>query len=288
MTVSRPQQANQLNFWNELSQLERSALKRTGNSRVVYNGDLLFQGSSAGLTIPLRGCWIRLQTRGNTTHRTVVDMAGPGNLASPLHALDPDCPLWLGQVGETQGVAIGRGHILEIPEDVIPVLLHDLPNVRWLVMRLVNAHLHLAIQMHASSRLDVRTRLARLLLYLRCRFGERQVGNRGSIALAPPLSQPDLAAWVGASEASVARVFKQWRLAELIRTSRSSISVLNVRGLRAEADSPDMPFSRPPVAGRSSIRSSAAAVADAMRNASTSEELTLNTDMPPGLEGRWG
>ena len=78
--------------------------------------------------------------------------------------------------------------------------------------------------------------LARLLLHVWRRFG-RRLTPLGP-ALAPPLSQADLAAWIGASPSAVARTLANWRTQHVIETGHSLIRILDPKVLSALASYP--------------------------------------------------
>ena len=83
-------------------------------------------------------------------------------------------------------------------------------------------------------------RLARLLLDLSARCGE---ATEQGVTIAVPLSQADLASWIGVARATVTRALQQWRRRGLIRTVRGRLTVADASGLRRAAGLP------PPGAG---------------------------------------
>ncbi|GAA2268384.1 hypothetical protein GCM10010149_06440 [Nonomuraea roseoviolacea subsp. roseoviolacea] len=272
--------AGQLNFWNRLSPLEREALERLGSRRRVYAGDTLAVPEGCSMTVLMSGCWIRLQTGRSAAARGIIDIAGPGDLCSAIHATHPDAPHWLGELTGIERRVLSRGHILEVAGEIVPVVLGDLPNVTRLIGVLQSEHLHFVVQLRAAARLDVEVRLARLLLHLLYRFGERALKHRN--ALAPPLSQADLAAWVGASDSSVARVLGHWRRDGLVDTGYSSLSILNPRRMRDIANTPDMPFARFPATRERRRRGDSRVLEDAALPRTTAG-LDLINDLPPGI-----
>ncbi|WP_345561101.1 Crp/Fnr family transcriptional regulator [Nonomuraea rosea] len=281
-----PRRAGQLNFWSRLSDVERRALTRMGAERHVFTGDTLTAPGGPAMTILLDGCWVRLQAGSVPTSRCVIDMAAPGDLVNALHATTPESPQWLGQMADIFGVVLTKGKILEISGAVIQIVLGDLPNILNLVEQLQNDQLHFTRQMHASNRLDLGTRLARLLLNVLYRFGERPVGGRN--LLAPPLSQADLAAWIGASETSVGRVLRGWRAAGLIHVGYSSLAILDPRAIRDLANSPDMPFTRFPATrdrrqAGGPLSGIGGGTADGAARPRAAAGLDLDAYLPPGL-----
>ncbi len=72
-------------------------------------------------------------------------------------------------------------------------------------------------------------RLARLLLDLADRCGRQT--ERG-VALAVPLSQADLASWVGVSRATVTRALQDWRRRGLVSTQPGVITIMDADTLQ--------------------------------------------------------
>ncbi|MFI6396441.1 helix-turn-helix domain-containing protein [Nonomuraea sp. NPDC050540] len=219
------------------------------------------------LTIVLRG-WACLRAAQGGGHHSVVDVAGPGDLISPLHALTPEPPTWLGPTATIRAHMLTKGRILQIPREMIPGVTHA-PVLHRLLTHFSGQHQHALLHLHASSHLDVAARLARLLRQLWQRFGERRTPNGTALAL--PLSQADLASWIGASASAVARTLACWRAQHIIETGYSLIRILNPDALRTLAAYP------PP------------SLAEPARTVPTPPTLTGDflpfgkTDLPPGL-----
>lgn len=236
--------AGQRNFWSLLSDIERQALKDLGVRRHVYARDKITSPAGPSMTIPMSPCWIRLQAGTTPEHRSIMDVIPPGGLCSPAHATNPDTPAWLGDIAEFDRYVLRRGQVLELTGEIVLTILSDLPNVARIVRELQVEHLHFSQQLIASTRLDVEVRLARLLLQTLYRFGERDFKGRN--ALAPPLSQSDLAAWVGASDTHIERIIARWKRRGTIFTGRCAIGILNPKDLRDTANAQDIRFSRFP------------------------------------------
>ncbi|MFF0250798.1 Crp/Fnr family transcriptional regulator [Streptosporangium sandarakinum] len=225
--------AGQITFWAGLTPLERRLLLRRGLPRTVYRGDVILSGQQPNFTILRSSCWARLQMGNSSASRVVLDIAGPGDLLSALHTVDPVGPIWLGKT-ETIGVVLRRGRIVEIPREEIREILHKLPSIREHLIHRLSVQSHITARMHAVSRHSVEPRLAFLLVSLLYRYGEQRRGRSGA-ALAVPLSQPDLAGWIGASPASVARILQQWRSDGLVRTGHTTVTIVDVKRMIALA-----------------------------------------------------
>ncbi|MEV0618025.1 helix-turn-helix domain-containing protein [Nonomuraea sp. NPDC050404] len=272
------QRAGQINFWRHLSQLERDALARIGTERPVEAGEVVPVREERGITIVTTGSWIRLQAGRARASRSVIDLAAPGDLVSALHPTDPAGPPWLGEMAEIYGIVLTRGTILDVAQDMIPIVFGDLPHIQALIRTIQADQLHFARQLQAVRRLKIDVRLSRLLLGLLYRFGERPMAKRN--VLAAPLSQADLAAWTGSSETSVGRILKKWRCDGLVRSGYSWISVEDRKGLRDIANSSAVPYARFPAPGRRRM------TAGPSTSVQVAAGLDLTTDLPPGLHAR--
>jgi CRP-like cAMP-binding protein len=275
-----PQRAGQVNFWRHLPKLERDALTRVGTERSVEAGEAVPVRDEPGITVVTAGAWIRLQAGSARASRSIIDLAAPGDLVSALHPTDPAGPQWLGEMADIHGAVLARGRILDVAQEMIPIVLGDLPHIQNLIRTIQAEQLHFARQLQAVRRLKIDVRLSRLLLSLLHRFGERPVANRN--VLAPPLSQADLAAWVGASETSIGRILRQWRDDGLVRSGYSWVSIEDRKSLRDLANSSAVPYARYPAPGRRRMTSGSAASAQ-RRITPRMAGLDLAGDLPPGL-----
>ena len=70
------------------------------------------------------------------------------------------------------------------------------------------------------------------VLELAERFGEQREGR---IEIALPLSQEELAAWLGASREAVSKALQVLRSLQIVETGRRHITVLDADALRARA-----------------------------------------------------
>jgi len=80
---------------------------------------------------------------------------------------------------------------------------------------------------------DVVGRVAQRLIELGERFGEP--GANGSIEIALPLSQEELASWTGASREAVSKALQLLRSVHIVATGRKHITVLDPDALRRRA-----------------------------------------------------
>jgi len=83
-----------------------------------------------------------------------------------------------------------------------------------------------------STGSDTLGRLAARILELAERYGEP---SDGGVTIAMPLSQEELAAWVGASRASVAQALQSMRELGWLKTRRRQVIVCDVDAVRRRA-----------------------------------------------------
>jgi CRP-like cAMP-binding protein len=232
------------------------------------------------MTILTAGCWVRLQMGNVPTTRKVIDLAAPGDLVNALHTTNSRSPHWLGEMSQIDAIVLTKGRVLEVTHELAPIVLGDMPNILGLIQQVQGEQQHFSSQVHSAARLDIETRLARLLLALLYRFGERQASGRN--ILAPPLSQADLAAWIGASETSIWRTLGHWRRNGLVQVGYSTLAILNPKEVRRIANSPDMPFTAFPTT-RNQAHDHFPGMAETAAKSTIVAGLNLDTDLPPGL-----
>ena len=91
---------------------------------------------------------------------------------------------------------------------------------------------------------DTTGRVAARLVEMAERFGARRRPNGGS-RIALPLSQDELAGWIGASREAVSKALGVLRAAGWIRTSRMSVVVLDLAALKDRSEASLETLARP-------------------------------------------
>ncbi|WP_157244272.1 Crp/Fnr family transcriptional regulator [Nonomuraea typhae] len=276
-----PRQPAGHTFWQEITDLQRAALYKVGVHR-YRPARTTCSLAEANLAVLTRG-WARLEIRTSSIDYTVMDLAGPGELLSPLHILDPHPPHWLGTAGLLHYTMLTKGNVLEVPRGAAMALLNDFPRMLGLILQIQTGQHHLALHEQASRRLPAEARLAGLVLSLLYRYGDSNGPDSKQFALTAPLSQRDLAVWIGASEASVTRTIRKWRRSGLITTGRRFLSILNPRGLAAIAVPDSADHSIAPAARDRRTSPEPYWLATLKGRQATSQGLVINSDLPPGL-----
>jgi CRP/FNR family transcriptional regulator, cyclic AMP receptor protein len=213
-------------FWTLLSQDEKDALSALGMPRDYPPGaTLCLEGDPATHVFILRVGWVKILSTTADGHEIVLALRGAGEI-----------------VGEVGGET-GRRNATIQAIDAVQALIVRYDKFRFFLDNNLGAgHAYRRVVTQRWNDTDAilrsRTgtsgaqRLARLLLDLAERHG-REVD--GTIYLAMPLSQEELASLAGTSRATVTRAFGNWRKRGLIRTAPRRITILAVKGLRKAA-----------------------------------------------------
>jgi CRP/FNR family transcriptional regulator, cyclic AMP receptor protein len=103
------------------------------------------------------------------------------------------------------------------------------PRVALVILRVVIARLREADRQQVEfAAYQTVTRVARRLLELAQRYGEE---SGGGIRITLPISQEELAGWVGASREAITKALRDLRAVGLIETHRRHITVLDAEQL---------------------------------------------------------
>jgi CRP/FNR family cyclic AMP-dependent transcriptional regulator len=150
-----------------------------------------------------------------------------GDLVGELAGLD-------GQPRSATVTAVGSVAARVIAQSVFNDFLNRHANVGVAVSRSVAGKLRWATRRRIDfGSCEVRVRLARVLLELAAAYGERVPAG---IRIGVPLTQPELAALVGAAEPTVHQALAVLRRSGVIETGYRSTTVLDLPALRVVAD----------------------------------------------------
>jgi CRP/FNR family cyclic AMP-dependent transcriptional regulator len=151
---------------------------------------------------------------------------GPGDLIGELAAID-------GGPRSTSVTTLEPVELLLVRRSDFTALLEQRPRVALVILRMLAAHLRYAGAQQAQfTTHDVVGRLAQRLLELSERFG---VQREEGIEIELPVSQEELASWIGASRAAVNKAFQLLRSVRIVQTRRRRVTVLDVDALEHRA-----------------------------------------------------
>jgi CRP/FNR family cyclic AMP-dependent transcriptional regulator len=213
-------------FLASLSDEDADAL-RTAGVRRTYSGHvtLVHQDDEAGPVVVLLGGRAKIAvTEGG--REAIFGVVGPGELIGELAAIE-------GSPRSTTVTTLEPVDALVIPRSDFLGLLNRRPRIAIAILRVVARRLRYADSQRAQyATLDVAGRLAQRLLELSERFGDEQAGG---IEIRLPLSQEELASWVGASREAVSKAFQLLRTLGIVETGRRRVTVLDLEALRRHA-----------------------------------------------------
>ncbi len=213
-------------FLDSLSVEEADAL-RGASVRRAYgpNVTLLHQADEAGPVVVLLSGRVKI-TMSQAGREAIVAVLGPGELVGELAAID-DGPR------STTVTTLEPVDALVLSRSDFAALLERWPRIALVILRTVARRLRYAdVQQAQFATHDVVGRLARRLVELCERFGTQQ--ERG-IEIRLPLSQEELASWVGASREAVSKAFQLLRSLDIVETGRRRVTVLDLGALERRA-----------------------------------------------------
>jgi CRP-like cAMP-binding protein len=188
-----------------------------GRHREFRAGEVLFReaDSSNHVYACIRGR-VRLVVSAACGRELVLDVKLPGDVFGELSAID-------GGRRSTGAVAMASTEVLELPgARFLAVVLAD-ARVGHAALRALSHDLRTAnVRICSGETEPVVTRTARLLLDLAERFTDDAVGRH---CWTVPITQTDLAEWLGATREATSRSLGTLRRAGLISTARNCVTV---------------------------------------------------------------
>lgn len=202
-------------------------LLRLGRRREYAAGEtLLGYGSPSRHVLILRAGRVKIVVPTDHGWEALLAIRGPGDVLGELAALDAE-------PRSASVVALEAVATLEIPASQFVEFLGERPEAMLSLLRTLSHRLRESDR--RSSELggrSVESRLARRLLELAGAHGR---GEDGGIALGVPLSQQDLADWIGSSREAVGHALGRLRRRGMVQTGRLRIVITDLEGLRDAA-----------------------------------------------------
>ncbi|WP_067173172.1 Crp/Fnr family transcriptional regulator [Microtetraspora niveoalba] len=212
----------------------RDELLRLGTWQQFASGDfLLMEGdrSSKHVFLIAGGC-VKVVSHTDDGKTALLAIRMDGDVVGELASLD-------GSPRAATVIAVGSCDVRRISQSAFLAFLSRHPAAALAMSRTVAGKLrHATWQRVAFSTSPVPVRLARVLLYLAARFGEQRPEG---VLIRVHLSQPDLAALVGAREHSVHKGLRALREKGVIHTGYRKILIIDMNALKEEAGDTGIP-----------------------------------------------
>ena len=187
---------------------------------------LFHQGDDSSWVLILLSGRVKVVSLTPDGREVLVALRGPGDLVGELSAIDGGPRFGtVSTLEPAEALALRRAAFLSFLETHPQAALAV---VRLFASRLRDAGAHVT----EIAAYDVVGRLARRLLDLGERYGET-MDERVEITL--PLSQEELATWVGCSREAMSRALQLLRRLRLVETGRRRVTILDVEALRRTA-----------------------------------------------------
>jgi CRP/FNR family transcriptional regulator, cyclic AMP receptor protein len=210
-------------FLQALSDEEATAIRAVGLRRTYGpNITLVHEGDDVGPVIVLLHGYVKIVQLAEGGREAIVAVRGEGDLIGELAAID-------GGPRSTSVTTLEPIEALLVPRSDFTAFLEHRPRVALVILRIVAARLrYTSAQQAQLGTHDVVGRLAWRLLELSQRFGIRR---ESGIEIELPLSQEELASWIGASREAVSKAFQLLRSLRIVETGRRRITILDLEAL---------------------------------------------------------
>ncbi len=214
-------------FLDSLSDDEANALKQMARRRRFQRGAILFhEGEIADRVLVLMEGRVKVSWFTEDGKEAVLAIRGAGDLLGELSAFDNE-PV------SASNTALDDVEVLVLTRVEFLGFLESHPRVALALLRMLSSRLRDADRKRVEHlALDTVGRVARRLVELAERFGDP---SQGSIRIALPLSQEELAGWTGSSREAVSKALQTLRSRGLIETHRRGVTVNDLQELRRRA-----------------------------------------------------
>jgi len=210
-------------FLGNLTPEEARAFLRRGRRRRYRRGAALFREGehSEGVLAVLTGR-VKVSFFTDQGREIVLAVRGPGELLGELSTID-------GEPRSATGTALGPVEALAVAAEAFTTFLEEYPRVALVLLRTVSRRLREATRRRIEyGALDTTGRVAARLVELAEQYGE---ASEGHVRILLPLTQEELAGWVGASREAVSKALGALRARGWIETHRRGITVLDPTAL---------------------------------------------------------
>jgi CRP-like cAMP-binding protein len=214
-------------FFGALSLEEREQLAGGGRRRRFPRGSTLFnEGETSDRVVLLLSGRVKVSYFTEEGKEVVLAVRSPGDILGELSALD-------GEPRSATATALETVEALLLTAGQFRDFLCGQPQAAVVLLEMLARRLRDADRKRVEfGAYDTVGRVARRLLELADRFGEP---DQDGIRIALPLSQDELAGWVGASRKAVGNALGWMRERGLIETRRRGLTIRDMTELRKRA-----------------------------------------------------
>ena len=214
-------------FLGQLTPEETSALMAAGRRRRYARGTTLFEeGDQSDRVVVVLTGRVKASSFADSGKETILAVREAGELIGELSTLD-------GQPRSATATALDAVDALLVPAADFLAFLSANPRVGPLLLQLLSRRLRESDRKRIEfGTVDAPGRVAAHLLQLAEQYGE--LSSEG-IRITLPLSQQELAAWLGLSREAVSKALREFRMQGWIRTQRRAITIASGTGLRRRA-----------------------------------------------------
>ncbi len=219
-------------FWNALADPERDALAAAGAEEVFRAGSVLCrEGDESTQVMVIDSGWVKVSVRpGGDGGEQILAVRGQGDVVGERAALTT-------QVRSATMTALDEVSAMVVPAERFTEFLRGHPRAAEVLARQVAERGREGrMRFTPSERSNAEQRLAWLLLELARRRGGHQHPTSATFTL--PMSQQELADWVGTTSDVVSRFLKSWREHGIIDPHQRPrrLTVIDIGGLAAICD----------------------------------------------------
>jgi CRP/FNR family transcriptional regulator, cyclic AMP receptor protein len=214
-------------FMARLKPEDAADLRQRGRSRRWRKGCALFtQGDLSRWVAILLSGTVKVSSLTDSGNEIVLGIRRPGGLIGELEAAD-------GKPRPATVVAIEPVEAVIISHEDFAAFLSSHRDAVWLLVGTLCERLRAADRKRVEiGSYNTTRRLAQQLVELAEDYG--QPADHG-VRISLPLTQDDLASWIGASREAVSKAFRSLRLRGWIETGRKTILVRDLAALRERA-----------------------------------------------------
>ena len=185
---------------------------------------MFYEGDPSDHVLLITAGQVKISAAQEAGGETVLAVRGPDDLVGELSAIDHE-------PRSATATAVTAVEAVVVTANAFRAVLSEHPDAALNLLRTVIARLRAAdrqrVEFGSQATL---ARLARRLVELTEAHGHRQPD--GAVVIDLPMTQEELAGWVGSSRESVARALRALRAAGVVATARRGVTVLDENQLR--------------------------------------------------------